>query len=97
MEARGEQTVCDDCYMPWIWPENEAPIRAWLSIRTQWVYAGMGQRVGLSYAGVEADLRLCGFDVAAVWPDLKVMESETLNIDALKRKHASHEHRRPSR
>ena len=88
MDARGENTLCDDCYMPWLWPENEASVVAWLAIGTQWVYAGMdGVRIGMSYPGVEAGLRLGGHDLG-LWPDLQAMESETLRIDSVKRKKA---------
>ena len=86
MEARDESTICDGCYMPELWPENEPAVLAWLAIRTQWVHAGIGGvRVGLNYAGAESGLRLGGHDLA-LWPEIHVLERETLNIDAGKRK-----------
>ena len=85
MEARGESTICAECYMPELWPENEPAVLAWLSIRTQWRRGDMGIRTGLDYVGAELDLRLGGHDVAAVWADLKAMEIETLSIDGAKR------------
>jgi hypothetical protein len=85
MEGREENTICDGCYMPQIWPENEPAVLAWMAIGTQWVHAGMdGVRVGLNYAGVESGLRLGGHDLA-LWPEIRSLERETLNIDAGKR------------
>lgn len=54
--ADGEIEVEDAFFL---WPENEPVFDLWLRLQTQWVVSD-GIRVGLSYPGVEAYMRMSG-------------------------------------
>ena len=45
-----------ECPRPRLLPCNHDAVDAYMACRTQWNYAGMGVRVGLSYTGVAAAL-----------------------------------------
>lgn len=65
-------------------PDNQRALTTWLALQTQWVHAGMGQPVGLAYAGVEAYLRLARLDrpprrAKGLLADIQRMERITLH------------------
>lgn len=47
--------IVDDEF--WLWPENEEVFWLWAGLQTQWT-ASMAGAIGLSYASVEAYLRM---------------------------------------
>lgn len=77
MELEEPQTL-------WLWPEHEEPLLVFQALQTQWSYAMGGGRIGLSYASIEAVLRLMGIPPER-WPqrfaELRVMEEEALRAD----------------
>jgi hypothetical protein len=48
--------------------------------QTQWIVSGMGHRVGLSYAGLEAAARLSGADMTPeLFDQVQLLELTTIN------------------
>lgn len=71
-----------------VYADNQAAFDAFVTLRTQWQYAGMaGQRVGLDYAGVSAWLAVFVRPRRrrALMTDLLLMESAVLQADHEKR------------
>lgn len=71
-----------------VYADNVATFNAFVSLRTQWQYAGMaGQRVGLDYAGVSAWMALFIHQRRrrSLMSDLMLMESAVLQADHEKR------------
>lgn len=59
-----------------------------LALGTQWLWAGLGERVGLNYAMIEPTARMLDLDLeprTRLMIDLKVMEDEALKAWAEKR------------
>lgn len=53
-----------------IWAENEAALRAFLAVASQW------RDGGLDYAGARAGFELAGLDVdPALWGEVRVIEA----------------------
>lgn len=64
-----------------LWPENAEVLRLWFEVETQWQYGPRG-KTGISYAGVEADMRLRRISQAKraeLFAGLKIMEVAALN------------------
>jgi hypothetical protein len=64
----------------WLWPENEEVFWLWLGLQTQWT-ASMAGAVGLSYASVEAYLRMKDIPKKKrrqIFPLIQHMEQATL-------------------
>lgn len=64
-------------------PCNRQAFQAWLGLQTQWVHAGMGQPVGLDYAGMQAYLHMARLDTRPrrarqLLADIQLMERVTL-------------------
>jgi hypothetical protein len=71
----------------WLWPENEEVFRVWLGLQTQWM-VGMSGATGLSYPGVESDLRMLGIPTKKrrqFYVSIKHMEHAALEEWASKR------------
>ncbi|MDB5884243.1 MAG: hypothetical protein JWR74_414 [Polaromonas sp.] len=83
--ARMEQNAsCPDVESFGVYAENLPAVDAFVSVRTQWQYAGMaGQRMGLNYAGVSAwlDRFVRPRRRRALMADLQLMESAVLKAD----------------
>lgn len=63
------------------WPENEDALCAFLLCQTQWVYHGMGGRIGLNYSGVELVIARHKFDNPdEVFCDVQRMEFAALAV-----------------
>lgn len=71
-----------------VWPDNLAPLNAFISMLTQW-RVGMNGAVGLDYGALETVFRMNGA-APDTWPqlfdDLRVLEDEALSI-MRKKKH----------
>ena len=79
-----------------VWPENEAALRLFSALQTQW-RVGMGGPTGLDYAVLPAVMDLQ--DVAhaarsALFADLRIMESEALKVFTDGRNQNQHRHHR---
>jgi hypothetical protein len=64
----------------WLWPENEEVFWLWLGLQTQWM-TSMAGAVGLSYASVEAYLRMKDIPKKKrkqIFPLIQQMEQATL-------------------
>lgn len=60
-----------------VWPENEATVRIFIAMGTQWNIGAMGCVTGLRYESLPAVLRFCGVprqQHAAVFDGLRTME-----------------------
>lgn len=71
----------------WLWPENEEVFWLWLGLQTQWT-ASMAGAVGLSYASVEAYLRMKDIPKKKrrqIFPLIQHMEQATLEEWAAQR------------
>lgn len=55
VQARIDQAAPPDEQQAFgVYLENWDSVQTFLDVRTQWQYAGMGQRAGLNFAGVDA-------------------------------------------
>lgn len=74
---------CDSC--EWgspLFPENEEAFELWLSVRTQWRASGFGL-VGLVYSEVRAAARRLDIDLSPCTDrKIRVLEAETLAMQA---------------
>lgn len=71
-----------------VWPQNEAAVRAFLAIDSQFRFTPAGDgslATGLDYAGARAGFRLAKLKVTpATWSDVQVIEAAA--VAALNRK-----------
>lgn len=64
-----------------VWEENWPTVDLFLMMQTQWVVAGMGDIVGLSYPAAEALIRIYRIkDRPGVMDGLRVMERAALEL-----------------
>lgn len=62
-----------------MWREHWPAVELLLKLTTQWVYAGMGERVGLNYQSVDFLIRLYPTKKRRqVFADLQIMEMSAL-------------------
>ncbi len=65
----------------YVLPENWPAVELFLRMQTQWVVAGMGEVVGLSYPAVEALIRIYRVkDRSSVMDDLRTIERAALDM-----------------
>ena len=73
-----------DQYLIETWPDTEAAVHLFLDMSTQW-RSGFAGRTGLDYAALPAVLNLRAIPAAdreRLFDDLRVMEIETLTLQA---------------
>lgn len=77
----GQQAVEDE--VCWVHDDNWDSVVFFFGLGTQWTMAGMGGYCGLSYAGVEACLRMSGLKRrrrARLFEDVRIMEHAALPV-----------------
>lgn len=86
-KTRDSEAACGECPEPQLLPENDIAVNVFCGCQTQWRHAGMGQRTGLDYTGVESVMRMMNIDdTHDTLARIQIMERELLSIDADKAK-----------
>ncbi|MGE0451847.1 MAG: DUF1799 domain-containing protein [Vicinamibacterales bacterium] len=82
-KTRGEDSQCEPCEKPEIWPEHQHALQVFVACQTQWRTGGLGGVIGLDYCAVAQVMRWQGVPVrrrADVWQDVQVLEAEALAV-----------------
>jgi hypothetical protein len=66
-----------------VWPENEATVRTFMAMGTQWNVSAKGAAIGLRYESLPAVMRFIGIhrtEQSAVFSGLRTMEHAALGV-----------------